>query len=587
MLAVRAACRISPRLQYPLPLSRRFLANTSSKQFKHRSWAYWTLAFGGGTVAYLGLQAARVNDWLIPLEAEASSFNFGSPNLEEDVLNQRPRKRKRTDSEKSNWDSPGVYVWGLNTGKVVAPDSEERWIKSPRRIPFFDGTLIKDLKLDSNFGAAISEKGDLIQWGIGFAADTKTPELTLQGKNLRSLAISDDRIIALGENGTVYSVPVSRERQQSEPKLTLSSLFWSNSTTNIACRDLTPRNLGIGEKVVSITSGLEHILMLTSSGRVFSAAASTKDYPKRGQLGIPGLSWYTRPPGPFDQPYEIKALGKLRIKKIAAGDVHSLVLDNHGRVFSFGDNSHGQLGFNMNPDVMNLDIPLGITPHVVDTPTEVPIYSLYKGRSQPRVTNIAAGGENSFFVVDIQSDQFQPSNELLKSYNGDVLSDVWACGRGIWGALGNGTWTHVQWGPAKVPLLSGLFEYNEGTGKQQPMRVGDFKVGQSHVAAIMANITSVTGRSGRGKHDSNWGSDVFFFGKNDNFQLGTGKRTNACVPTQIQPIGTRANGDLPGTETDPFQLEPPKNITFAGRSVWVEQRLECGRQCTAIYSSAV
>jgi alpha-tubulin suppressor-like RCC1 family protein len=508
-----------------------------------------------------------------PLHAEAPDVEAG------DALS-RQRKRRRPEVEQTNWDSPGVTAWGSNAGKVIAPDSEERWIKNPRRISYFDGTLIRDLKLDSNFGAAISEKGDLIQWGFGYAAGTKTPEVTLQGKRLRSLAISDDRIIALGENGTVYSVPVAKDRQQAEPRLTLSSWFWSTSTTNVACRNITPHNLGIGEKVVSIAGGLEHVLMLTNSGRVFSAASSTKDYPKRGQMGIPGLSWYTRPPGPFDQPYEIKSL-KSRIQKIAAGDIHSLALDNRGRVYAFGDNSNGQLGLNMNADVMNLDTPLGISPHVVDVPTEVPIYSLYKGRSEPKVTNIAAGGENSFFVVDIQRDQFDQANEALKAYNFDTLSDVWACGRGIWGALGNGTWTHVQWGPTRVPALSGLFEFNEGTGRQQPMRVGDFKVGQNHVAAVMANITS-----GGSKREATWGSDVLFFGRNDNFQLGTGRRANACVPTPIQSVGVRAE-NAAGTETDPLQLAAPKNITVAGRSVWVEQRLECGRQCTAIYSSAV
>jgi alpha-tubulin suppressor-like RCC1 family protein len=534
------------------------------------------LAFGGGGLAFGAFQA------IAPSDAEAPSLD-----VEADALSRQGRKRRRTEIENTNWDSPGVTAWGSNAGKVIAPDSEERWIKNPRRISFFDGTVIKDLKLDSTLGAAISEDGDLVQWGVGYAPEVKTPVTTLQGKKLRSLAISDDRIIALGENGTVYSIPVARDRQEAEPKLTLSSWIWSNSTTNVACRNITPHNLGIGEKVVSIAGGLEHVLMLTNSGRVFSAAASTKDYPKRGQLGVPGLSWYTRPPGPFDQPYEVKSLSKSRIKKIAAGDVHSLALDTRGRVFSFGDNSNGQLGLNMNPDVMNLDLPLGISPHVVDVPTEVPIYSLYKGRSEPKVTNIAAGGENSFFVVDIQRDQFDQSNEALKAYNSDVLSEVWACGRGIWGALGNGTWTHVQWGPTKVPALSGLFEFNEGTGKQQPMRVGDFKVGQSHVAAIMANITSSNGKAGAKKGDATWGSDVFFFGKNDNFQLGTGRRMNACVPTQIQPVGVRAGESPAGTETDPLQLAPPKNITVAGRSVWVEQKLECGRQCTAIYSAAV
>jgi hypothetical protein len=44
---------------------------------------------------------------------------------------------------KHSWENPGVYAWGSNTGKVAAPDSDESYIKSPRRIPFFDGLVLK------------------------------------------------------------------------------------------------------------------------------------------------------------------------------------------------------------------------------------------------------------------------------------------------------------------------------------------------------------------------------------------------------------------------------------------------------------
>src|SRR6202012_2591467 len=113
---------------------------------------------------------------------------------------------------KQSWENPGVYAWGLNSERVVAPDSEERWIKYPRRIPFFDGILLRDIKLDKTFGVAINENGDLLQWGVGYSSDIREPETTLSGKNLRSLAISDDRIIALADNGSVYSIPVSKHR---------------------------------------------------------------------------------------------------------------------------------------------------------------------------------------------------------------------------------------------------------------------------------------------------------------------------------------------------------------------------------------
>jgi alpha-tubulin suppressor-like RCC1 family protein len=483
---------------------------------------------------------------------------------------------------KQSWDNPGVYAWGLNSGKVAAPESEERWVKTPRRLPFFDGILLRDLKLESNFGAAINEAGDLLLWGSAYSKNSKTPEVSLKGRNLRSLAISEDRVIALSENGTVYSVPVSKDSQAKEPKIKEPSWFWTNSFTNVAARDLTPADLAIGEKVVNISSGLEHLLMLTSRGRVYSAASSSNDFPKYGQLGVPGLNWFTRPSGPYDQPHELKTLKGTKIEQIATGDTHSLLLDKHGKVYSFGENSYGQLGLMFNPENMDLNNALNINTHYVDVPTEVPIAAAYPPNTQfVNVRSIAAGGLNSFIIADSRT---RNSNT--------VSSDALACGRGIWGALGNGKLTHIQWTPTKIPALSGMIEYNEETGKSQPIRVSSFQVGGSHVAAVMANITRVAASDRTGENDTNYGADVYFFGNNEHFQIGNGKRANLSVPTHIQPLNQVVTKQATGSEDvvkefDRFQLTPPKKITFAGRSVWVEQRVVTGRQCSAVYSAVL
>lgn len=49
---------------------------------------------------------------------------------------------------KRSWENPGVYAWGSNAGKVVAPDSDEATIKNPRRISFFDGLLLRGMFLN-------------------------------------------------------------------------------------------------------------------------------------------------------------------------------------------------------------------------------------------------------------------------------------------------------------------------------------------------------------------------------------------------------------------------------------------------------
>ncbi|KIW47173.1 uncharacterized protein PV06_02771 [Exophiala oligosperma] len=476
---------------------------------------------------------------------------------------------------KKSWENPGVYAWGSNTGKVVAPDSDEAYVKIPRRIPYFDDVLLRDLKLDRNFGAAVLENGDLVQWGKGYSEDTVQPTVTLKGKNLSSIVLSRDRIIGLGKNGTVYSVPVSKLDQESGKKMSESSWipFWS-STSDVAYRKLAPKGLGAREKVTAISGGLEHVLLLTNSGRVFSAASGTEDFPNRGQLGVPGVTWLTRPEGPYDMCHELTTLKGFDIAKMASGDTHSLVLDKEGRVFAFGDNSSGQLGFDYNAEA----------PYV-DTPSLLPISKYYQGTNQvPKVTSISAGGQNSFFTVDATR-VVGPSEEPSEIRTlGRVTSDTWSCGTGIRGALGNGRWTHIQDGLTKIPALSGLFEYDERKKSVIPIRMAQISVGATHVSAVMDNVTYLDASEKSSENDTNWGADVLWWGGNEFYQLGTGKRNNVPNPMYIKPLDAAAEAEAGRKEEHRFHLTPKHTVKVKGRKVQLEQRVECGRNVTAVYS---
>lgn len=476
---------------------------------------------------------------------------------------------------KRSWESPGVYAWGSNSGRVVAPDSEESVIKSPRRIPYFDGMLIRDIKLDRNFGAAISETGDLIQWGADFSQSNPNPTITLRGKDLRKIEISRDRIIALSSSGRVYSIPSKQDEQLSGPKLLESSWFpfW-NSRSSLSYRTIHPQNLAWGEKITEISSGLEHCLLLTSTGKVFSAVASGAGFPTKGQMGIPGLTWTTRPEGEYDQPHEITTLRGFEVAQIATGDFHSLVLDKQGRLFAFGDNSSGQLGFEYSQESPT-----------IDAPSLLPIDKLYKGTNQvPKVTSIAAGGVNSFFTVDAVRVPGQNETELFGI--GRVTADTFACGQGIYGTLGGGRWTHVQGTPTKIKALSGLFEYDEINKKTIPIRLSRMSIGQTHASAVMDNVTHVGATQRTSENDTNWGADALFWGGNEFYQLGTGKRNNQSTPVYIPPMDMEAEKAMGRKEEHRFQITPRKRVQVGSRNVSMEQRIECGRGATAVYSGA-
>jgi len=486
---------------------------------------------------------------------------------------------------KRSWENPGVYAWGSNVGRVVAPDSTESVIKTPRRIAFFDGKLLRDLKLDRNFGAAIDENGDLLQWGIQYAPGIETPVKTLQGKDLMSLTISKDRIIGLSKGGKVYTVPVSADDQASGIKVSEASWipFW-NGRSRISYRQLTPKNLGFSEKVTSVASGLEHAVMVTNSGRVFSFASATDSFPSRGQLGVPGLTWSTRPAGNFDQPHEITTLRGFNVTSVACGDHHSLALDKDGRVFAWGDNASGQLGFEYTTEAS-----------IVDVPSLVATQKLYSGTSQiPKITSIAAGGNNSYFTVDAVKVASQSSDPAANRSIGRITADTFAFGSGIQGNLANNRWTHIQSTPARIPTLSGLFEYDEPTSTTVPIRLAHLSVGSTHASAVMKNITYLSASDKTSTDDTNWGADIVFWGGNEHYQLGTGKRNNVSQPVYIQPLDMqaevkRAKKSSGGREEHRFHITPRQTARLGkdgkGRKVSVEQKVECGRYCTAVYSS--
>ncbi|RDA87018.1 hypothetical protein CP532_3211 [Ophiocordyceps camponoti-leonardi (nom. inval.)] len=466
---------------------------------------------------------------------------------------------------RNSWEHPGVYAWGSNIGKVIDADTMDKFVKQPRRITYFDDQLLRDLKLTRDFGAAITENGDLVQWGLGYCETDPRPEKTLKGKNLVKLAASADRVVALTRGGAVYSIPSSRADQREGVKLERSRSWWSLwgalGSESIHFRNLTPSGLGRGERVTEISSGLEHCLMLTNKGRVFSAASSGASFPSKGQMGIPGLTWETRPAGSYDQAHEVTALRGLDVRAIATGDFHSAVLDRADRIFTFGDNTFGQLGA-----ATEAGLPQSSTPIMVATNR-----LSGSGGSAPKVKALAAGGANTFFTVDAAT-----------------ATDLWACGQGVSGTLGTGRWTHVSAAPTKVKALSSLWEYDEVRQRRAPIGIKSLSVGATHCAAVMDNVTETQVGRGSGRNTTNWGADVLFWGGNEHYQLGTGRRSNVNAPTYI---GAPERGAADGADPSRHRLcvTPRQTVRLgpggSGRWATLEQRVECGRFVSAVWSA--
>jgi hypothetical protein len=86
----------------------------------------------------------------------------------------------------------------------------------------------------------------------------------------------------------------------------------------------------VNEKIVMISCGFKHSLALTESGCVFGWGDNSE-----GQLGFD--VWHS------SEPIIIK-LNDLKIKKISCGRLHNLLLSCDGDIYAFGWNGFGQVG---------------------------------------------------------------------------------------------------------------------------------------------------------------------------------------------------------------------------------------------------
>ncbi|KAJ3319008.1 hypothetical protein HDV06_006759 [Boothiomyces sp. JEL0866] len=154
---------------------------------------------------------------------------------------------------------------------------------------------------------------------------------------------------------------------------------------------------------------------------------------------------------------EINEFKSKEIVKIATGANHSLYLTKDGQVFSRGSNSHGQLGLATKS--------LGA---VFKVPQDVKNdwKSPKSGISLGACTKIFAGANNSYLVFEDEQE-----------------TNVYSCGSGLNGQLGNGGFFQVS-SLTKVNGLS-LKEYHEQEKRMVPIKIHDIKISDTHAVGVL------------------------------------------------------------------------------------------------------
>ena len=356
---------------------------------------------------------------------------------------------------------------------------------------------------------ALTADGKVYSWGYNAygglgnnsTANSPVPVAVtgaLAGKTVTAIAAGSYHSLALTSDGTVYSWGQNTYGQLGNNSTTQSNVPVAVTSTGALA----------GKTVTAIAAGYSHSLALTLDGEVYGWGNNAN-----GQLGNGGTAQ-------SNVPVAVTSTGALAgktVTAIVAGYSHSLALTSDGTVYSWGQNTYGQLG---NNSTTQSNVPVTAT-------------GALAGRM---VTAIAAGQYHS----------------LARTSDGKVYG--W--GYNYFGQLGNNSTANSSVPvtiPATSPLASktvtqiaagsnhSLALTSEGAvyswGYNTYGQLGDNTTNDSLVPIAVTATSALAGKTvvtiAAGGHTSSvLASDgkVYSWGLNSSGQFGNNTTTNSSVP---------------------------------------------------------
>ncbi|XP_058151609.1 probable E3 ubiquitin-protein ligase HERC6 [Dasypus novemcinctus] len=232
-----------------------------------------------------------------------------------------------------------VYSCGANDrGQLGRRGASSR--EQPEPIQALE-TLNTDLvSCGKEHSLAVCHNGRVFAWGAGsegqlgigeFKEISFTPKKinTLTDRKIIQVSCGHYHSLALSQDGIVFSWG-----KNSQGQLGLGKNFSSQASPQ-RVRSLE------GIPVAQVAAGGAHSFALSLSGTSFGWGGN-----QAGQLALSG----SNVPEQIYKPRSIGALKNLDVIYISCGSEHTAVLTQDGKVFTFGDNSSGQLGHSSSPE---------------------------------------------------------------------------------------------------------------------------------------------------------------------------------------------------------------------------------------------
>jgi alpha-tubulin suppressor-like RCC1 family protein len=278
-----------------------------------------------------------------------------------------------------------IYQWGW-----VASNSKLRPCINKMELPGYTNCKWTSIASPCSSGGVEklllhSEKDMLLLWLTEVAVvsgnSSHSPESDFQAgrvdlsciNRIQSIACSGEKVWAVDASGILYvanfpdmnsRMPEGHDESRVEDK---TQTMESNPAEHV--QTISFERLGGLSSVVQVACGIDHTIVLTSTGMVFSCGIGS-----RGQLGLGDIETHS-------SLQLIELLGGIHVVSVVAGGWHSLALTNVGSVYSWGWNSSGQLGVlgSSSEDSKETVGMFGALPEMVDFPLDCDIMQVACG----------------------------------------------------------------------------------------------------------------------------------------------------------------------------------------------------------------
>ena len=373
-----------------------------------------------------------------------------------------------------------IYAWGWNKygqlGNGMTVDSRIPVAVKVTSTPMA-GKVITQVAANNAHTLAVASDGSVYNWGwnqygqLGNGTATnssvpvavKTTGTPMEGKRIIKVSTKVWYSLALADDGTVYAWGFNGSGQLGD------GTILTHSSTPVAVKIAgTPME---GKTIVGIAAGASHSLALASDGTIYVWGGNA--YGQFGN-GVTATSSVV--------PVAVKTVGtpmdNKKIIQIHAGYHHSLALASDGTVYTWGQNTYGQLG---NNTMINANVPVSV--QTIGTPMAGKI-----------IVQLAAGNSQS---VALASD-----------------GTIYAWGWNKYGQLGNGMTVD-----SRIPVA---------------VKVTSTPMAGKVITQVAANNAHTLAVASDGS--------VYNWGWNQYGQLGNGTATNSSVPVAVKTTGTPMAG---------------------------------------------